>query len=148
MLRKLRKNAGVAILALLVAGLFLSRRISGPGGGGDPFDPSDFHDAPIVSADAASGMLGQRAVVCGRVAAVTFAVNVGGQPTFINLERPFPDQAFDAVIWGRDRAHWEVAPEQLYDGSEICVAGRVRAHDGVPRIEVRVPAQIRFGPLP
>ncbi len=134
----------MVILALLVAGLFLSRRISGPGGGGAPeFDPSEFQDAVTLEAHEAHRFVGERAVVCGTVAATNFASGVGGRPTYLNLGAPFPQQEFDIVIWGRDRHRFQLPPEDFYRGARLCVAGSVIEHDGVPRIEASTPRQIQ-----
>ncbi len=139
MLRRMRRTVPVAVIALLVAGLFLSRRISGP----EPA-PTVNWDAFMIPAEAAERYIGYEAVVCGTVAASTFASGVGGEPTFLNFGRPHPEQDFDAVIWGRYRDRFDSAPDRLYDGAAVCVAGEVVEHEGVPRIEVERPAQIRI----
>lgn len=131
-----------AALALLVAVSFVARR-TGLLQGGDPaFDPALFDDAPRVDAVDAPSVVGEDAVVCGRVVNGVFASATGGQPTFLNLERAYPDQPFDVVVWGRDRGRFTPPPEVFYPGRTICVAGRVTTHEGVPRIEARTPAQI------
>jgi hypothetical protein len=45
----------------------------------------------------ARGHIGEQAVVCGSVASTKFAERSKGTPTFINLDRSYPDQIF-AVI--------------------------------------------------
>jgi len=133
-----------AVLAALVVVAFLARRTGMLPGGDRPFDPSDYRDVPVVSAVEARGLVGDRAIVCGEVVNAVFVSDTGGQPTFLNLDRPHPDQPFDVVIWGRDRGRFGSPPERLYRGAGICVSGRVTSHRGVPRIEVRTPEQIRF----
>jgi len=135
---------GFILLAVLVVVTFLARRTGVLPGGDRPFDPADYRAVPVASAEEADGLLGERAVICGQVVNTTFAPGTGGQPTFLNLERPFPDQLFDVVIWGRDRNRFDRPPEAFYADIRICVAGRVTSHQGVPRIEVRGPEQIRF----
>lgn len=134
----------MAILAILVAGLFLSRRVSGPEGADRTFDPAEFREAPTVPAETAHRYVGQRAVVCGTVARVNFARDIRGQPTFINLGRPHPDQTFDGIVWGRDRDRFQVPPEQLYAGAAICILGEVEEHEGTPQIQIRFPGQVRI----
>lgn len=138
-----KRTAAGVLLALVVVVAFLARRVGGPGGGSGSFDPADYRDAPVVAADDASGHVGERARVCGTVAATSFVPGVGGQPTFLNLERPYPDQEFDVVIWGRHRSNFQRPPEIRYRDARLCVSGRVSEHEGVPRIEVRTPEQIR-----
>ena len=51
--------------------------------------------------------LGQKATVCGIVASATFLSRSKGQPTFLNLDQPYPRQIFTAVIWGKDREYFQ-----------------------------------------
>ncbi len=53
----------------------------------------------ITPQDAAK-YTGQQKTVCGTVATAHFAVKVKGQPTFINLDKPYPNQVFTVPIWG------------------------------------------------
>lgn len=146
MTRRSRTRAVVlGFLALLVALSFLARRTGmtpGAGPAGPDFDPADYANAPVVEADDAASVVDERAVVCGTVVNAVYAPTTGGRPTFLNLERPYPDQPFDAVVWGRDRDRFGRPPEEGYRGLRICVAGEVTTHEGTPRIEVRTPAQI------
>ena len=50
--------------------------------------------------------LGQNATVCGIVVTATFSGRSKGQPTFLNLDQPYPCQIFTAVIWGKDREYF------------------------------------------
>ncbi len=140
------RTVGLAFLALLVVATFLVRRTGMLPERGAEFDPVDYQEAPVVEAEDAHSVVGERAVVCGTVANVTFATGVGGRPTYLNLERAYPEQPFDAVIWGRHRDRFESPPETAYRHQRICVAGRVTTHEGVPRIEVTTPEQIRIAP--
>jgi len=142
--RAFRRRVLLAVVALLVAASFLARRMGIGPGGAPTFDVSLFDEGPRVTAAEAGAWVGQDAVVCGRVANTVFAQATGGQPTYLNLDRAYPDQPFDVVVWGRDRGRFDTPPEVLYFGREICAAGRVTTHQGVPRIEARGPEQIRF----
>ena len=55
----------------------------------------------ITAADA-ENYVGQKATVCGIVVSATFSGRSKGQPTFLNLDQPYPRQIFTAVIWGKD----------------------------------------------
>ncbi|TVP55989.1 MAG: hypothetical protein EA351_09240 [Gemmatimonadales bacterium] len=131
-----------AIVGVTVLLLFFIRRAGLIPGGEERFNPADYDDVVWIVAEDAGQYQGERVIVCGEVANTTFASETGGQPTYLNFERPYPDQPFDAVIWGRDRDRFPSPPEFLYANRSICVAGRVTSHRGVPRIEVRTPAQI------
>src|SRR6266852_234261 len=47
--------------------------------------------------------VGERVVVCGQVASTHFAARSRGTPTFINLDKSYPNQIFTIVVWGSDR---------------------------------------------
>ena len=101
--------------------------------------------ADSIAASEASNYVGSRKTVCGQVASATFAANDSGQPTFLNLDRPYPDQLFTIVIWGRNRDRFAEPPEILYGGIEVCVSGLISQHQGQPQIEVASPAQMAIG---
>lgn len=84
---------------------------------------------------------GEAATVCGDVVSASYAGSSNGQPTFLNLDRPFPNQVFTVVIWGEDRSKFG-APEELYKGKRICATGRITAYGGLPEIVATEPKQI------
>ena len=96
----------------------------------------------ITPKDAAK-YIGQQKTVCGTVASAYFAAKVKGQPTFINLDKPYPNQIFTVLIWGSDRSKFEQSPETLYSGREICVTGMIQSYQGQPEIIVKEPSQIK-----
>jgi micrococcal nuclease len=96
---------------------------------------------PTIEAAEARAHLGEVVEVCATVASARYLPQAGGQPTFLNLERPHPDQSLTVVIWGSDRAAFGV-PEQSYDGRRICVTGKIREWRGKPEIIVSDPSQI------
>ncbi len=95
-----------------------------------------------ISASDAAAHVGEMAEVCGQVASAAYLGTVGGRPTFLNFERPYPDQVFTVVIWGSNRKNFDGRPESLYDGKTLCVTGKVAVHEGVPQIIVEHPDQI------
>ncbi len=95
----------------------------------------------IAPADA-SHFVGQVATVCGLVASAKYASEANGQPTFLNLDNPYPNHVFTAVIWGRDRKSFSYAPESLA-GRRICVTGTVQLYRNKPEIAVSQSNQIR-----
>ena len=122
------------IAIIMVAGLILSRVYR-------PDPPVPQTDLRITAFEA-SGHIGEPAEVCGVVASADFLPSIGGQPTFLNLGRPHPDQPFTVVIWGEDRSRWPVPPEERYLTRHICVTGTIRSHRGTPQIRAREPRQI------
>jgi hypothetical protein len=99
-------------------------------------------DSPTVAAVAAINHVGRTATVCGVVASAKFAERTHGQPTFLNLDKPYPNQVFTAVVWGSDRANFSYAPESL-QGRKICVTGQIGLYKGRAEIIVSGPGQIQ-----
>ena len=64
--------------------------------------PQDGHTVTLTAAQA-KDHVGETATVCGVVANATFAARTTGQPTFLNLDQPYPSHIFTALIWGSDR---------------------------------------------
>ena len=86
---------------------------------------------------------GETATVCGEVVSTRYADSTKGQPTFLNLDKPFPNQVFTIVVWGSNRSKFG-APENDYKGKRICVTGKITAYAGVPEIVVDEPKQIKI----
>jgi hypothetical protein len=87
--------------------------------------------------------VGQKATVCGIVASASFSSKSKGQPTFLNLDQPYPRQVFTAVIWGKDRSYFSSPPELAYRGKQICVTGLVELYKGKPEIIIILPSQVK-----
>ncbi len=103
--------------------------------------PQKSHAATLAAAQA-KNHVGESATVCGIVASATFAARTKGQPTFLNLDTPYPEHIFTALIWGSDRPKFG-QPEDTYKGKRICVTGTIKAYRGVPEIVVTDPGQLR-----
>ncbi len=138
MLQNIRKNLVYVlpvVVVIMLIGLVLSR-VYQPTGGGIP--------EPDIRIDASEAYqhIGRAAEVCGNVANAVFRQEIGGEPTFINLTNPHPNQELTVVIWGNNRNKWPVPPEEYYTNQRICVVGVIEDHRGTPQIEVREPEQI------
>src|SRR5258708_29091121 len=96
-----------------------------------------------LSAAEAKDHFGENATVCGDVASTRYAASSKGQPTFLNLDKPYPNQIFTVVIWGSSRSKFGT-PEVGYKGRHICVSGKITAYAGLPEIKVDDPQQIRI----
>jgi DNA/RNA endonuclease YhcR with UshA esterase domain len=97
--------------------------------------------AASLSAEEAAGHVGEQATVCGMVASAKFAANSHSQPTFLDLDRPYPNAVFTAVIFGDDRPKFGT-PEQSLQGGRICVTGVIRLYRGKPEIILNDPNQL------
>lgn len=100
-----------------------------------------FAQAPITASDA-KNHVGENATVCGEVASAHYAQQSRGSPTFINLDKPYPNQIFTVVIWGSDRPKFD-HPETTYSGKKICVTGRITQYRESPEIAIHDPSQVR-----
>ncbi len=85
---------------------------------------------------------GETATVYGEVVSARYADSTKGQPTFLNLDKPYPNQVFTVVIWGNNRSKFGT-PEDAYKGKRICVSGKITAYGGLPEIVADDPKQIR-----
>ena len=96
-----------------------------------------------LSAREASKHVGERATVCGLVASAHFATRSKGQPTFLNLDEPYPKAVFTVLIWGDDRPKFG-EPEVRFRDKRICATGEIKLYQGVAEIVAREPSQIRM----
>jgi hypothetical protein len=94
------------------------------------------------SASEAKEHFGESATVCGEVVSTRFADSTKGQPTFLNLDKPYPNQIFTIVIWGNNRAKFGT-PENDYKGKRVCASGKITAYSGLPEIVAEDPKQIQ-----
>ncbi len=85
--------------------------------------------------------MGETATVCGVVASAKFAANSRSQPTFLDLDRSYPNAVFTAVIFGDDRPKFGT-PEKSLQGKRICVTGGIRLYRGKPEIILSDPSQL------
>jgi hypothetical protein len=76
------------------------------------------------------------------VASTRCAALAKGQPTFLNLDKPYPNQIFTVVVWGNNRSKFGT-PENDYKGKRICISGKITAYAGLPEIVAEDPKQIR-----
>ena len=112
----------------------------GPGGG-----TLTIVSTPVgaISAADAAEQIGASKTVCGDVKSPTYARSTSGQPTFLYLDSPSPDQIFTVVIQGGKRRYFPEGPESMYLDTTICVTGLIETHDGIPQIEAASPSEIQ-----
>jgi hypothetical protein len=85
--------------------------------------------------------IGQTATVCGVVASTNYASKSKGQPTYLNLDRPYPQQVFTVLIWGSDRPKFGT-PEVSLMGKRVCATGVIKEYRGKPEIVATDPGQL------
>lgn len=94
-----------------------------------------------LTADQARNHIGETATVCGLVASTHFAGQSRGTPTFINLDKPYPNQVFTILIWGEDLAKFSPRPD-IWQGKRVCATGTITSYRGAPDIVAKSPSQI------
>jgi hypothetical protein len=92
-----------------------------------------------LSAAEAKNHIGETATVCGKVASEQTATSSRGEPTFINFDVAYPNQAFTILIWGQDRPKVGTLPSE---GSRVCATGPIQDYRGVAEIVVRNSGQL------
>ena len=96
-----------------------------------------------ISAAEAKDHIGETRTVCGEVASTRYVEQSSGSPTFLNLDRPYPNRTFTIVIWGKDRMKFNT-PEDYYRDMPVCVTGKIEAYQGDPQIVARERRQIQL----
>jgi DNA/RNA endonuclease YhcR with UshA esterase domain len=96
-----------------------------------------------ISAPEAKNHVGERTTVCGQVVSTHYADRTKGNPTFLNLDEPYPKQIFTVVIWGTDMAKFG-DPEAKYASKRICVTGLIKDYRGTPEVIADEPGQIEI----
>jgi hypothetical protein len=105
--------------------------------------PSIHAQTKKITAGEAKDHVGDRMTVCGKVASTHYAKNSKGEPTFLNLDEPYPKEIFTILIWGSDRGKFG-APESEYKSLKLCVTGKITTHRGVPEIVASERGQIEI----
>lgn len=98
--------------------------------------------ANLTTSEAAKHV-GENATVCGIVASVHTAMSSKGSPTFVNLDKPYPNQLFTILIWGSDLQKFSPAPAS-WDGKKVCATGTIAMYRNAPEIVAREAGQISF----
>jgi hypothetical protein len=82
--------------------------------------------AQTIPSTDAKNHIGEKATVCGLVVSKSTAAQSQGTPTFIDLDKPYPDESFTVVIWERDKAAVGVLPSS----GQLCVTGIITDYRG------------------
>ena len=97
-----------------------------------------------VSAEEAAGRVGDSLTVTARVASTFYMDSSERKPTFLNLERAYPNQALTVVIFGEHRDRFPAPPERLFLHRLIAVTGEVVSSQNRPEIVVSEPSAIHL----
>lgn len=103
--------------------------------------PVQAQSPDIVRAHEAKDHAGEIAMVCGVIASAKYQKNSRGAPTHLNFDKPYPDQDFSAILFGKNRKNFEVKPETL-TGYQACVYGKIKMYKGKAQIELVIEKQL------
>ena len=101
-------------------------------------------DNNVISPNQAIDYIGEYKTVKGLVASAKYLSRVKGRPTFLNLDKAYPNQVFTVVIWWDTRDQFEEDPEYFYRGKNITVSGIIIEYKGIAEIIVSDPDQINI----
>ena len=94
----------------------------------------------IYSAKEAWNHVGEDAAVCGKVVSIYYSKRSKGQPTFLNLDKPYPNQLFTIVIWGDKRSVFKNIGD--FKGKRLCFEGTIESYRERPEMEIESPSQV------
>jgi DNA/RNA endonuclease YhcR with UshA esterase domain len=97
--------------------------------------------AANLTSDQAKNHIGESATVCGIVASTHYAASSRGSPTFVNFDKPYPNNVFTILIWGEDLAKFNPKPS-TWDGKRVCATGVITEYRGSAEIVAKSPGQI------
>ena len=105
----------------------------------DAPDTGPHPDWPVgaIPAGQAVNHVGETGIVCGRVNGANWVFAEPGHPTWLNLGPAYPNQKFNAVIWGEARRQWPVGgkPDVVYLNQVICVTGLIESYSSWTQIQ-------------
>ena len=97
------------------------------------FVAKDFGKGKINTTQA-KDFIGKEKCVCGKVVSTKFSENGKANPTYINLDKKYPEQVFTLMIFGKDRQNFSYKPEEFLQGKTICIKGKIGEFKGTPQI--------------
>lgn len=98
--------------------------------------------AGFIPSAQAKDHVGETATVCGKVADARY-LESGSKSTFLNFDKPYPQNSFTAFIAGENRARFGT-PEKDYAEKDVCVTGKIQNYNGKPEIVLTDPQQIKL----
>ena len=97
-----------------------------------------------INAYQAKDFVGKETCVCGQVVSAKLNDNGKSNPTYINLDKKYPDQVFTIVIFGKDRTNFSYKPEEFLFKKEICIKGKIDTYKNSPQIIATKESQIEI----
>jgi hypothetical protein len=95
----------------------------------------------VITATEAKDHVRENRTVCGKVVSTHYPTSSKGQPTFLNVDEPYPKEVFTILIWGNDRARFG-EPETKYKDAKVCKTGKITSFRGKAEVIATEPSQI------
>ncbi|MBK7505055.1 MAG: DNA/RNA non-specific endonuclease [Bacteroidetes bacterium] len=105
--------------------------------------PINFEKGQIGTAQV-KYFFGETVTVCGQVVATKYKINGKSDPTYINLDKKWPETVFTLMVFGKDRINFSYKPEEFLTDKKICVTGKVGEFNGTPQIIATDETQIQI----
>ncbi len=105
--------------------------------------PINFEKGQIGTAQV-KYFFGETATVCGQVVATKYKINGKSDPTYINLDKKWPETVFTLMVFGKDRINFSYKPEEFLTDKKICVTGKVGEFNRTPQIIATDETQIQI----
>jgi TonB family protein len=90
-----------------------------------------------------SRYVGDTRIICGDVAGVR-SPQTPRDSTYLDLDKPSPDQALAVVVQSGDRSKFSERFDRLIDRRRVCVEGKIDRVDGKLQLRVRDTEQFRY----
>jgi hypothetical protein len=90
--------------------------------------------AQTIPSSEAKSHIGERATVCGPVLSQHTATQSQGTPTFLDLDKPYPNESFTVLVWARDKGTVGTLPS----GGQLCVTGTITQYRGGAEIVIAI----------
>lgn len=88
--------------------------------------------------------IGKECIVCGKAVSIKFVENGKTNPTYINLDKKFPEQLFTIVIYENQRNKLNYIPEEKLLQKQICIKGKIELFKGTPQIVLQKPSDLEI----
>jgi hypothetical protein len=98
----------------------------------------------IWAVSSSGSLITSEAAVCRTVVGVHTAERSSGSPTFVNLDKAYPNQVFTILIWGSDIGKFTPAPSTWSDKSVCATTKKIELYRNVPEIVAKDAGQISF----
>lgn len=97
-----------------------------------------------ITASESAAHAGEMATVCGTVSGIHQAIRSKGRPTFINLDKPYPNQDFTFMIWDSNLPAF--GDLSRFSGKRLCALGIVKKYRGAPEMILNGPYDLKEKP--